>query len=96
MEEDKIAVKIKKSKSPIEYKSFMSSLFPMKVNKIDGIIEIIRPDMHNCQVEWLATYGSYAKIIIDKRKEVLNVWTLDPNKEDPDFRIVNGVFFSKD
>lgn len=100
MEEEKdiveLAVKVKKSKNPVDYKVFMSNLFPMKLNERDGIIEIIRPDMNNCKVEGLAPYGSYAKIIVDKKKEVLNVWSLDGEKSDPDFRIVNGLKFSKD
>ena len=98
MEEQKeaVAVRIKKAKKAVPFKEFMAKMYPMKVNKKDDIIEIIRPDMSGCEVEGLAPYGSYAKIIVDKKKEVLNVWTLIMDKEEPDFRIVNGINFSED
>ena len=95
-EEKKATVKVKKAKTPVDHKEFMRTIFPIKVIKHDDSTEIIRPDMLGCKVEGLSPYGSYAKIVVDKKKEVLNVWNLVGDKEEPDFRIVNGIKFSKD
>jgi len=90
-------VRVKKAKKPVPYSEFMAKMFPMELKNIDDDITIIiRPDMAGCTVEGLAPYGSYAKIVVDRKKEVLNVWTLEGDKENPNFRIVNGVIFSKD
>lgn len=94
-EEKEVAVRIKKAKKSIPLKDFLATMYPMKVNKNDNTIEIFRPDMNGCKVEGLAPYGSYAKIVVDKNKEVINVWTLIMEKKDPDFRIVNGINFSE-
>jgi len=92
-EETKEAVKVKKAKNPVPLKDFLAGMYPLKINKGDDEIEIIRPDLANCKVEGLSPYGSYAKIIVDKKKEVLHVWTLVMDKEEPDFRIANGISF---
>lgn len=92
MSEEK-AVKVIKAKKSVPLKEFMAKMYPMKVKKDDDIIEISRPDMAGCSVEGLSPYGSYAKILIDKKKEVIKVWSLEPDKEDPDKMIVNGVDF---
>lgn len=90
------AVKVKKAKNPVPLKEFLAKMYPLKLNKGDDLIEIIRPDMAGCTVEGLSPYGSYAKIIVDKKKEVLNVWTLVIDKKEPDFRIANGISFNKE
>ena len=95
MSEEK-AAKVIKAKKSVPLKEFMAKMHPMKVKKDDNIIEIFRPDMLGCKVEGLAPYGAYAKIIVDKKKEVLNVWTLVIDKEEPDFRIVNGINFNEE
>lgn len=97
MEEEKKPIKIVKAKKSIDYKEFRSKIYPLKINQIDtNIIEIIRPDIIGCEIEGLAPYGSYAKIVIDKNKEIFDVWILDPYKEDPDFKIANALTFNKD
>lgn len=95
-EEKQETVKVKKAKKPVPLKEFLGLMYPMQVKKSDDEIEIIRPDMLGCKVEGLAPYGAYAKIIVDKKKEVLNVWTLVADKEEPDFRIVNGINFNEE
>lgn len=85
------AIRVVKAKKAIDYKSFVNKMHPMKINKGDEEIEILRPDMLGCEVDGLHPYGSYGKLIIEKKDAIIKVWTLVVDKEHPDYIITGGL-----
>ncbi|NJL70649.1 MAG: hypothetical protein HC888_03035 [Candidatus Competibacteraceae bacterium] len=82
-----------KQSEPVSFLAFMTQAQPVKT--IDGnIVTVIRPDMNGpTGVSKIAPYGAYAKFVIDKNRNLMQVWVILPNKETPDFEIKNPFVF---
>lgn len=95
-EQKQLTTKVIKSKKAVSYKDFMATIYPISKMIQDDKLILIRPDMSGCKVEGLAPYGSYAKIIIDKSKDAMYIWNIDPTRPEADKMIVNGIEIPKD
>ena len=89
--ENSPAIRVVKAKKVVDYKTFINKMHPMKITKRDDEIEIFRPDMLGCDIDGFHPYGSYGKLIIDKKEEIIKVWTLVIDKEQPDYIVANGI-----